>query len=136
MKLKMIAAPAALALVVFASPLPANARSWLVKDVIVTPLDKLPAAAKQSGESIFLHTASWETTYLYMAHNQGKQIAILDVTSPDKMKFRAEAQIDAPGAVRFRTTTWSKCITDAIPRYDRVRCFTVAEPQKAGPEEH
>jgi hypothetical protein len=68
--------------------------------LIVPPTD-LPEAARQTGEAMFLHEAVDGRTLLYIEHNQGSELAILDVTDPGHVRAGGSVQLDATGPFDF-----------------------------------
>ena len=82
-----IAAPAA-----FAKP---------ANNLIIVPPTDLPELARQTGEAMFLHDTVDGRTLLYIEHNQGAELAILDVTDPGHIKGEGLVQLDAAGPFDF-----------------------------------
>jgi hypothetical protein len=68
--------------------------------IVVQPTD-LPELARQTGEAMFLHETVNGRTLLYIEHNQGAELAILDVTDPAHVKGKGTVQIDAAGPFDF-----------------------------------
>jgi hypothetical protein len=85
-----IAAPAA-----FAKP---------ANNLIIVPPTDLPELARQTGEAMFLHDTVDGRTLLYIEHNQGAELAILDVTDPGHIKGEGLVQLDAAGPFDFVST--------------------------------
>ena len=71
------------------------------KNLILVPPAELPQLARQSGEAMFLHQTVDGRTLLYVEHNQGTQLAILDVTDPGQLKEQGSVQLDAAGPFDF-----------------------------------
>jgi hypothetical protein len=70
-------------------------------NIILVPPTALPEAARQSGEAMLLHTTVDGRTLLYIEHNQGARLAILDVTDPNQIKSEGTVQLDASGPFDF-----------------------------------
>jgi hypothetical protein len=64
--------------------------------IVVSPTD-LPEMARQTGEAMFLHDTVDGRTLLYIEHNHGTELAILDVTDPGHVKGKGSAQLNAAG---------------------------------------
>lgn len=71
--------------------------------LIVPPTD-LPEAARQTGEAMFLDEAVDGRTLLYIEHNHGSELAILDVTDPGHVRAGGSLQLDATGPFDFVST--------------------------------
>jgi len=71
------------------------------KNLILVPPAELPQLARQSGEAMFLHQTADGRTLLYVEHDQGSQLAILDVTDPAQLKEQGSVQLDAAGPFDF-----------------------------------
>ncbi len=82
-----IAAPAA-----FAKP---------ANNLIIVPPTDLPELARHTGEAMFLHDTVDGRTLLYIEHNQGAELAILDVTDPGHVKGEGTVQLDAAAPFDF-----------------------------------
>jgi hypothetical protein len=68
--------------------------------VLVQPKD-LPQLARQGGVAMFLHQTVDARTLLYVEHEQGAGLDVLDVTDPSHIKGEGSAQLDAAGAFDF-----------------------------------
>jgi hypothetical protein len=73
-------------------------------NILVVPPTALPELARQSGEAMFLHATVDGRTLLYIEHNQGARLAILDVTDPNQIKGEGTVQLDAAGPFDFVST--------------------------------
>jgi len=72
-----------------------------VNNLIVVPPAQLPPLARQSGEALFLHQTLDGSTLLYVEHDQGARLAILDVTDPSRIKERGSVALEAIGPFDF-----------------------------------
>jgi hypothetical protein len=70
------------------------------KVVLVPPTD-LPASARQTGESMFLHDTIDGRTLLYVEQNQGARLATFDVTDPVYILGKGSVPLDASGPFDF-----------------------------------
>jgi hypothetical protein len=70
------------------------------KIVVVPPAD-LPTLARQSGEAMLLHETRDGRMLLYIEQEQGRRVAVLDVTDPAHTKGDGSAQLDAAGPFDF-----------------------------------
>jgi len=70
-------------------------------ELIVVPADKLPRQAHQQGQGMVLRLVNPTTLYLYVEQENGLQIAIFDVSYPQKIKFKGLAKLDAPASFDF-----------------------------------
>jgi hypothetical protein len=83
--------------VVAAAPAHANPSH----NIVVVPPTELPAAARQSGEAMFLHETVARKTLLYVEQNQGTRLAIFDVTDPLHITGKGSVPLDASGPFDF-----------------------------------
>ena len=67
----------------------ANAKNHSESIVVVSPLD-LPEIAQRSSEDMYLHETGGGRTILYLEQDQGRTLAVLDVSDPG---IRAVAQV-------------------------------------------
>jgi len=77
-------------------------------NLVVVPPAKLPAAARQSGDAMFLRETIDGTTLLYIEENQGSRLAIFDVTDPAHVKGEGSVELDAPGPFDFVSSLGSR----------------------------
>jgi hypothetical protein len=89
-----------LALTIAARPTVGEAQSIAGK-LIVVPANKLPQEAHHQGQAMDLHLVNPSTLYLYVEQEDGKQIAIFDVSDPQKIKFKKLVALEAPAAFDF-----------------------------------
>jgi hypothetical protein len=68
--------------------------------VLVRPTD-LPALARQTGESMFLHDTIDGKTLLYIEQHRGIQLAAFDVTDPVHIVDKGSVRLDASGPFDF-----------------------------------
>src|SRR3981189_657642 len=68
--------------------------------VVETPSD-LPELARGRGEAMYMHRTSDAQAILYIQRDQGRKLAILDVTDPGKIRAVGQVSIDAPSAYDF-----------------------------------
>jgi len=71
--------------------------------IVETPAD-LPEAAQVSSEAIYLHDTTDGKSLLYLEQNDGKKLAILDVTDPAHIKSVARVSITAAAPFDFVQT--------------------------------
>jgi hypothetical protein len=89
-----------LALTIAARPTVGEAQSIAGK-LIVVPANKLPQEAHHQGLAMDLHLVDPSTLYLYVEQEDGKQIAIFDVSDPQKIKFKKLVALEVPAAFDF-----------------------------------
>jgi len=77
-------------------------------DIVLVPPTELPQLARQPGEAMFLHESSDGTQFLYIEHDQGARLAILDVTDPAHVKSKGSVQLDVPGPFDFVSALGSR----------------------------
>ena len=65
--------------------------------LVLVPPASLPAAAREGGESMFLHADDDGRTFLYIQRKQGMQLAMLDVTDPAHITKAATVPFAEPG---------------------------------------
>jgi hypothetical protein len=70
-------------------------------ELIVVETNKLPSEAHQPGVSMTLHLVEPQTLYLYVEEQGGRQLAIYDVTDPNKLRLKATSAIATSGAFDF-----------------------------------
>jgi hypothetical protein len=70
-------------------------------NLILVPPAQLPPLARQAGEALFLHQTLDGSTLLYVEHDQGARLAILDVTDPSRIKERGSVALAAVGPFDF-----------------------------------
>ena len=75
----------------------AYARS--VSNTVLVPPANLPAAARQPGEAMFLHDTVDGRTLLYIQHEPGSGMTVLDVTDPAHIKDQRPVPLDAAGTL-------------------------------------
>jgi len=86
------------AILVVAVGVQAEVRS---KAVVVQSPSDLPELARGRGEAMYLHRTGEAQAILYLERNQGRKLAVLDVTDPANIKGVGEVSIDAPSAYDF-----------------------------------
>jgi hypothetical protein len=86
------------AILVVAVGVQAEVRS---KAVVVQSPSDLPELARGRGEAMYLHRTGEAQAILYLERNQGRKLAVLDVTDPANIKGVGEISIDAPSAYDF-----------------------------------
>jgi len=86
------------AILVVAVGVQAEVRS---KSVVVESPSDLPELARGRGEAMYLHRTGEAQAILYLERNQGRKLAVLDVTDPANIKGVGEISIDAPSAYDF-----------------------------------
>jgi hypothetical protein len=70
-------------------------------NLVVVPEKKLPPEARREGQAMDLHLVNPSTLYLYVEREEGRQIAIFDVSDPQKIKFKRIVQLEAPAPFDF-----------------------------------
>jgi hypothetical protein len=94
----------AIAIVVSGSVAAPAAFAKSSNSLIVVPPIALPELARQAGEAMFLHETRDGRALLYIEHDQGTRLAILDVTDPGRVKDEGSVQLDASGPFDFVST--------------------------------
>src|SRR6267142_2591084 len=71
------------------------------KAIVVESPSDLPELARGRGEAMYLHRTSAAQAILYIQRDQGRKLAILDITDPAKIRAAGQVSIDAPAAYDF-----------------------------------
>jgi hypothetical protein len=102
----------AIAIVVTGSVAAPAAYAKPADNLIVVPPTDLPEVARQTGEAMFLHQTLDGRTLLYIEHNQGAELAILDVTDPGHVKGEGSVQLKAGGPFDIVSTlgSWAELV--------------------------
>jgi hypothetical protein len=95
----------ALGLVVAASILPTSSAEAEIhsrsKQLVVMEAPDLPEQAQTPGNSLFLHSDSAGSTYLYIEQQRGARLSVFDVTDPARIKLVVSTPLAAEGAFDF-----------------------------------
>ena len=95
----------ALGLVVAASILPTSSAQAEIhsrsKQLVVMEAPDLPEQAQTPGNSLFLHSNSTGSTYLYIEQQRGARLSVFDVTDPARIKLVASTPLAAQGTFDF-----------------------------------
>ena len=100
--LKMLSRLFIALLVISAAVIPAMAEGK--GDLVVVPSNKLPEKAHRAAQAMKLHLVSPDTQFLYVEQDNGRSIAVFDVSHPSKITLRAFVTIDAPVSFDFVET--------------------------------
>ena len=68
--------------------------------VVQSPAD-LPELAQGRGEAMYLHRTGSAQAILYIEREQGRKLAVLDVTDPANIKGVGQVSLDAPATYDF-----------------------------------
>jgi len=90
----------ATAMAVFTLPVQAEVHSKSKELVVLEPRD-LPEPAQLTGNSLFLHSDSTGSTYLYVEQQQGARLSVFDVTDPARIKLETSTTLPAEGPFDF-----------------------------------
>jgi hypothetical protein len=90
-----------LATVVTFGTIYAQASTSAKTNFIVQTLSTDPDFARNTSEDLLLHDGDDGSTYLYVEQQQGRVLAIFDVTDPDHMKLVKSVATDARGSYDF-----------------------------------
>src|SRR4029077_424755 len=71
------------------------------KAIVVESPSDLPELAQGRCDAMYLHRTAAAQAILYLQRDQGRKLAILDVTDPAKIRAVGEVSIDAPSAYDF-----------------------------------
>jgi hypothetical protein len=71
------------------------------KAIVVESPSDLPELARGRCEAMYLHRTAAAQAILYLQRDQGRKLAILDVTDPAKIRAVGQVSIDAPSAYEF-----------------------------------
>jgi hypothetical protein len=71
------------------------------KELVVMEARDLPEEAQMKGNSLFLHSDSAGSTYLYVEQQQGARLSVFDVTDPARIKLTVSTPLPAEGAFDF-----------------------------------
>ena len=88
--------------VISATVIPATAEGK--GDLVIVPSHKLPEKAHRAGQAMKLHLVSPDTLYLYVEQDNGRSIAVFDVSHPGKIALKAFVTVDAPASFDFVET--------------------------------
>jgi hypothetical protein len=88
--------------VISATVIPATAEGK--GDLVIVPSHKLPEKALRPGQAMKLHLVSPDTLYLYVEQDNGRSIAVFDVSHPRKIALKAFVTVDAPAPFDFVET--------------------------------
>jgi hypothetical protein len=81
----------------------ANAKNHSESIVVVSPSD-LPEMAQRSSEAMYLHETGGGRTILYLEQDQGRTLAVLDVSDPGAIRAVAQVSIAARSPYDFVET--------------------------------
>ena len=88
--------------VISATVIPATAEGK--GDLVIVPSHKLPEKAHRGGQAMKLQLVSPDTLYLYVEQDNGRSIAVFDVSHPGKISLKAFVTVDAPAPFDFVET--------------------------------
>jgi hypothetical protein len=71
------------------------------KQLVVMEAPDLPEQAQTPGNSLFLHSDSAGSTYLYIEQQRGARLSVFDVTDPARIKLVVSTPLAAKGAFDF-----------------------------------
>ena len=71
------------------------------KQLVVMEAPDLPEQAQTPGNSVFLHSNSTGSTYLYIEQQRGARLSVFDVTDPARIKLVVSTPLAAEGAFDF-----------------------------------
>ena len=71
------------------------------KQLVVMEAPDLPEQAQTQGNSLFLHSDSAGSTYLYIEQQRGARLSVFDVTDPAHIKLVVSTPLAAEGAFDF-----------------------------------
>ena len=94
----------ALGLLVAAAVLTSTAEAEIhsrSKELVVMEARDLPEQAQTPGNSLFLHSDSEGSTYLYVEQKQGARLSVFDVTDPSRIKLVVSTPLATEGAFDF-----------------------------------
>lgn len=75
------------------------------KSIVVESPADLPELAQRSSEAMYLHQTGDGRTVLYLEQDQGRTLAILDVTNPAAIRALAQVSVDARSPYDFVQNT-------------------------------
>jgi hypothetical protein len=94
----------ALGLVIAAAVLTTTAEAEIhsrSKELVIMEARDLPEQAQTPGNSLFLHSDSEGSTYLYVEQKQGARLSVFDVTDPSRIKLVVSTPLATEGAFDF-----------------------------------
>jgi len=94
--------------VISAAVIPATAQGK--GDLVVVPSNKLPEKAHRAGQAMKLHLVSPDTQFLYVEQDNGRSIAVFDVSHPRKITLKAFVTVDAPASFDFVETVGRRTV--------------------------
>lgn len=71
------------------------------KDIVVEFPSDLPEVAQHHSEGMFMYPAGDEERILYLEQDQGRTLAMLDVSDPGKIRSLGQVSLNAPAAFEF-----------------------------------
>lgn len=89
---------AAIVAITVGAPMRAAVQSKTI--IVETPSD-LPEAARVPTEALYLHHTGQAQAILYLEQDQGRKLAILDVTDPAKIRSVGQVSLNAPAPYEF-----------------------------------
>jgi hypothetical protein len=69
--------------------------------LVIVPSKRIPAEAMKRGQAMELHLVTPDTLYLYIEQDNGRSVAVFDVSDPHKIKFKKLVEVDAPAPFDF-----------------------------------
>ena len=71
------------------------------KAIVVESPSDLPELAQGGGEAMYLHRTNSAQAILYIERDQGKKLAVLDITDPANIKGVGQVSLEAPASYDF-----------------------------------
>lgn len=118
----------AIAIVASASAAAPALYAKTVNNLVLVRPAQLPELARQSGEGLFLHQTLDGRTLLYVEHDQGARLAILDVTDPSRIKDRGSVPLEAIGPFDFVSSLGDRA---ALVRFRQGHAYAVLDLHNA-----
>jgi len=96
-RLRRVAMTIAVSGIVTATAVHANPSN----NIVLVPPPDLPVLARQSGDAMLLNETIGGQTLLYVEQNEGRRLAIFDVSDPGHIRGEGSVQLDASGPFDF-----------------------------------
>jgi hypothetical protein len=70
-------------------------------ELVVVPVNKLPSEARQPGQAMDLRLVGPDTLFLYVEQDNGRNVAVFDVTDPHRIRFKRLVLINSSAPFDF-----------------------------------
>jgi hypothetical protein len=102
----------------------------LGRELIVVSPKKMPTETRQPGIAMTLHLVGPQTLYLYVEEQNGRQVAVYDVSDPGRIKLKKIVQMGAQGAYDFIQSAGPSLELIRYRNDGRVAMLDLSEPKE------